>query len=114
MTLSPTVFTASGLNVAANSTYWIVLRALTGTFDWAWTLDNAGTGQGFQHTWAISSDGGGDWFSSDTFPTQFAIAADQAASSVPEPASFSMLAGGVAAVLTAKRYRRQLYLRETL
>src|SRR5262249_42151328 len=36
-TLSDVTFTASGLDLAANSTYWVVLKATSGSFDWSWT-----------------------------------------------------------------------------
>ena len=58
MTLSPTVFTATGLSLSTSSTYWIVLKAISGDFNWAWTTDNTGTGTGFQHTWALSDNAG--------------------------------------------------------
>jgi hypothetical protein len=49
-TLAETVFTADGIILSPNSTYWIVFSADSGKFDWAWTSDNTGNGVGFQHT----------------------------------------------------------------
>lgn len=110
-TLSPTVFTATGLNLNTNSTYWIVLKAITGDFNWSWTTDNTGTGTGFQHTWAISDNAGGIWFPSDTFPTQFAVSADTSApSTVPEPSSLSVLTAGAITLFAYRRLsRRELW-----
>lgn len=105
--LASTIFASSGVTLTANSTYWIVLRAVTGRFDWAWTSNNSGTGVGFQHTWAVSDNAGSVWFSSDTFPTQFTITADTATvTAVPEPTGLSLLAGSLAVGLLA-RHRRQ-------
>src|SRR5262245_45316492 len=40
--LSATTFSESGVNLAANTTYWIVLQAIgSATFDWSWTADNS-------------------------------------------------------------------------
>ena len=110
--LSPAVFNASGLHVAANSTYWIVLRSLNGSVDWGWTSDNSGTGVGFQHTWAISSDAGAVWFSDDTFPTQFTISGEAATSAVPEPGSLAMLAGSMTAAWAVRQHRRRMQRKE--
>jgi len=57
-TLANTTFTSGSLMLAANTTYWLVLSATTGSFDWAWTTDNSGTGIGFQHVWGESEDAG--------------------------------------------------------
>ena len=74
-TVAATTFSASGITLSPNSTYWIVLSADSGEFDWAWTSDNTGNGIGFQHTWGQSDDTGVTWFTSDTFPTQFSVTA---------------------------------------
>jgi hypothetical protein len=74
-TLAETIFTADGITLSPNSTYWIVLSADSGEFDWAWTSDNTGNGVGFQHTWGQSDDAGATWYTSDTFPTQFTVTA---------------------------------------
>jgi hypothetical protein len=108
ITLSPTVFTATGLSLSTSSTYWIVLKAISGDFNWAWTTDNTGTGTGFQHTWALSDNAGGTWFPSDTFPSQFAVSADTpGASPVPEPSSFSVMTAGAATLLAYRRLSRR-------
>jgi hypothetical protein len=72
------------LTLSANSTYWIVLKALSGEFDWAWTADNSGTGTGFQGTWGISTDAGGTWYTYAVYPTQFSVTTT-AATATPEP-----------------------------
>jgi len=73
--LTQTIFLASDITLAPNSTYWIVLSADSGEFDWAWTSDNTGNGIGFLHTWGQSDDGGATWFTFDTYPTQFSVTA---------------------------------------
>ncbi len=68
-------FTSTGLALAANTTYWIVLAAPSGTYDWSWTADDTGSGTGFTDTWASSTDGGSTWFAYDSSPTQFNVTA---------------------------------------
>jgi hypothetical protein len=75
-TLATTTFTASGIALAASSTYWVVLRADSGQFNWAWTNDNTGSGAGFQHTFGDTDDAGDTWFTFDIFPTQMRVTAD--------------------------------------
>jgi hypothetical protein len=82
--LSNTTFSSSGLALSANSTYWIVLKALSGEFDWAWTTDSSGTGTGFQGTWGISTDAGSTWYTYAVYPTQFSVTTT-AATVTPEP-----------------------------
>ncbi len=36
-TLAATNFSTSGLSLAANTQYWVVLNANSGAFDWSWT-----------------------------------------------------------------------------
>ena len=74
-TLAETIFSATDITLSPNSTYWIVLSADSGEFDWAWTSDNSGSGIGFQHTWGQSDDAGVSWFTYDTYPTQFSVTA---------------------------------------
>lgn len=84
--LSNTTFSSSGLALSPNSTYWIVLKALSGEFDWAWTTDSSGSGVGFQGTWGISTDAGSNWFTYAVYPTQFSVTTT-AAAAVPEPST---------------------------
>jgi hypothetical protein len=74
-TLDSNTFTASDITLSPNTTYWLVLSADSGEFDWAWTTDNTGNGAGFQRTWGQSDDAGVTWFTIDTFPTQFTVTA---------------------------------------
>jgi hypothetical protein len=80
-TLANTTFSVSGLTLAANTTYWVVLRATSGAFNWAWASDNTGTGVGFQHTYGETDNSGDTWYTFDTFPPQFTVTADASASS---------------------------------
>jgi len=59
---TPTTFTANGVMLAANSTYWVALRSLSGTFDWSWSSNNTGEGAGFTHMYAVSNNAGTNWF----------------------------------------------------
>lgn len=86
-------FTANGVTLAANSTYWVVLKATTGAFDWSWTADNTGTGIGYQGTWGTSTDGGNTWFTYAVFPTQLSVTtAETATAATPEPGTWILCA----------------------
>ena len=83
--LSPTTFAGSGFLLAPNSTYWLVLKAPSGEFDWGWTEDAVGAGVGFTHTWGFSDDAGTTWTTADIEPMQFRLEATP----TPEPASLA-------------------------
>jgi hypothetical protein len=70
---SETTFTASGIPLAAGTTYWIVLHAGSGTFNWSWTTDNTGTGTGYTHTWGESDDAGASWQTYNVHPLQMRV-----------------------------------------
>lgn len=74
-TLADATFVAAGTPLDANTTYWAVLRPLSGTFDWAWTASNDGAGVGFLHTWGAGDQAGAEWYTYDIYPTQFAVVA---------------------------------------
>jgi hypothetical protein len=103
--LTNTTFTASGITLAGNSTYWVVLKAIGGQFDWSWTADNTGSGAGFQHTWGASDDAGATWFTYDIYPTQLSVSATAAA--VPKPGSMILLGSGAVVLLGYSLYRRR-------
>jgi len=99
--LSEVAFTATGLSLKANSSYWVVLKAVTGEFAWAWADDASGAGAGFQHTWGSTDDAGSTWFTYDSYPLQMRVAA----AAVPEPGSLIPFALGAGAVLI--RFKRR-------
>ena len=103
---SPVTFTGSSYILSSNSTYWLVLQAPTGSFDWSWTSDNTGVGVGFLAQWAASDDAGGSWITSDIEPMQFRVLADPGTPAVPEPGSFTLAALSMAGVVTALRMRK--------
>ena len=65
---SETTFTATGIPLAANTTYWIVLQVNSGAFNWSWTKDNTGSGNGYTHTWGESDDAGTTWQTYNVYP----------------------------------------------
>jgi hypothetical protein len=76
-TPAPTMFKAAGVTLAPTTTYWVVLRPLSGQFDWSWTGNNSGSGPGFQPTWGVSTDSGEFWWTQDIYPTQMAVTVDE-------------------------------------
>ena len=110
ITASPTnvTWTASGITLAANTNYWVVLKALTGQFDWSWTAASSGvgTGAGYQGTWAEADDAGATWFSYDSYPTQMNVVLTSAAT-VPEPSTLVLWGLGFLGVATYGRLNRR-------
>jgi hypothetical protein len=105
--LASTTFTTSGITLASDSTYWVVLKALSGEFDWSWTTANTGSGVGFQDTWGESDDAGATWFTYDTFPTQMSVSATSASAAVPEPTSLALFGSGAIGLLVSYLLRRR-------
>lgn len=109
--LSDVTFSTSGITLSANSTYWVVLKALTGEFDWAWTTDNTGTGSGFQGAWGSSSDAGATWYTYSVYPTQLSVTTSATVTATPEPGSALLSTGGLfvgASVFFLHRKRRNV------
>lgn len=102
-TTGETVFTASGILLAPNSTYWVVMRALTEGFEWNYTGSDIGAGVGFQHTWGRSLDAGLTWETFDSEPMLMRVRANAVADSVPEPTTVALLGIGGLALLTRAR-----------
>ncbi len=71
-TLSETTFTSSA-PLSANTTYWIVLRADSGQFDWSWSANSNGDGTGYQYSWGVSSDSGANWHTYAIYPLQMRV-----------------------------------------
>lgn len=105
-TLQVVAFGGNQLPLAGNSTYWIVAQAASGTgsYEWAYSNTDLGSGSGFQHTWSISYDAGADWFTSNTLPMQMAVQ-DSSTAATPEPTSFLLLGIGLLVVAWASRSR---------
>ncbi|MEZ5398639.1 MAG: BACON domain-containing protein [Bryobacteraceae bacterium] len=72
-TAAATTFTSSGIALTAGATYYIVLQATSGTFEWSWTASNTGAGSGFQPVWGVSADGGSTWSTQLGYPMQALI-----------------------------------------
>lgn len=102
--LADTVFTASGITLAANTTYWLVLGASSGTFEWSWTATNSGSGAGYTGNSAYFD--GSYWYgTSGVYPYQLSVTANPAGTSaVPEPASFGLFAATLGIILFGGPY----------
>lgn len=72
--LSQTTFTTPGVALSANTTYWVVLHAVSGQFDWGWAGDAGGSGVAFTHVWGVSEDAAAFWWSFDSYPLQMKVA----------------------------------------
>ncbi len=109
--LVETTFTAGGITLSADTTYWAVLHATSGEFDWGWASGDSGTGVGFQDTWSSSGDGGNSWFTFApvTTPAGVTLGTDPlqmiVTASVPEPGSLTLW-GLVAGLLLIHQHRR--------
>lgn len=73
VSLGETTFTGDQVWLDANTTYWLVLEATGGEFEWAWSYSNVGLGTGFLNTWGISNDTSMTWWSINSFPVQLQI-----------------------------------------
>lgn len=106
-TPAQTTFTANGTTLSANSTYWAVLKATSGEFDWSWTSNNTGSGPGFQGSWGISTDAGATWFTYDVFPLQLSVIATPVATATPEAGTPALSTAGALAGAAAMFLRRR-------
>jgi len=100
-TFNDTTFTANGLYLAPNTTYWEVLSASSGEFEWAFTDSSNGSGIGFQPIWTDSNDGGQTWNPSIA-DQPFLMQVD--ATQIPEPSNVLFVVGtGLIMFLVRKR-----------
>lgn len=88
--LASMTFGGNNLFLEANTSYWIVLQALSGQFTWGWTESNFGTGPGFVGNWAVRTSPGA-WTTFDGEPTQMQVNA----TATPEPGSLALLGAGL-------------------
>ncbi len=88
-------FDGDGLSLAADTSYWTVLQALSGEFAWSWTESNQGSGPGFQTVWANTADGGQDWSVYGDQPMMMGVDGT-AAAATPEPVTIGLLLTGLA------------------
>lgn len=87
--LSTVTFDGNPISLSANAIYWSVLRAQGGSFYWAWTTSNTGSGVGFQGKWGNSSDAGSSWTVFTEEPQMMGVTA------TPVPEASTLVAGGI-------------------
>lgn len=90
-------FTTSGVALAANTTYWVVLTPTSGQFAWAWAGTTSGSGAGFLGSWGVSLDGT-YWWTQANFPLQMKVVVDActASSIAGGPSDRAACPGGLA------------------
>ena len=86
--LEQKTFTSSGIALAANSSYWVVLQATSGALGWSYTQNPSGTGAGFVTYESDTTDAGANWYTAIFPPYQMRVNA----SAVPEPGQWAMMA----------------------
>jgi hypothetical protein len=101
---SDVTFGGNGLGLSANTTYWEVLKGVTGTPAWYWTESTSGTGVGFQHTWGFSEDAGVTWSTFTTQPQLMQVVA-ATPSTAPDSASTVLLLSWCLVLLGGVRFR---------
>lgn len=73
-TLTNATFTSStGIPLMANTSYYVVLQANSGTFGWSYTASSTGTGSAFQPVYSASTDNGVTWNTTTGEPQQMQI-----------------------------------------
>ncbi len=92
--ISEASFGGNGLSLGRKSSYWLVLKALSGDFEWTWSNTSSGMGVGFSSNWGASDDAGASWFTGTSQPMMERISADAVTSGVPEPSTIALLAAG--------------------
>jgi hypothetical protein len=103
--LAQATFTGSGIILSPNTTYWVVLKTISGNFSWGIPTDSIGSGVGFTDTWAFTTDGTPPWAVASGQPDQAEIIGDLVAA--PEPSSFWLIAcGSVLLLAFGRRLRR--------
>lgn len=66
----------SGMTLAPNTTYWIVMSSTSGEFASAYTDSEQGSGPGYSSTWAQSANSGGSWQTQATSPLFLGVTGD--------------------------------------
>ena len=103
--LDDNVFTISGVTVSPNTTYWLVLKALSGIVSWGFPTDDNGTGIGFTDTFTATTNGGATWDTPVAGDEPNLAEVDANLSGVPEPSTAWLVIPGFL-LLAAIRARR--------
>jgi outer membrane autotransporter protein len=66
----------SGLTLAPDSNYWVVMKTEAGEYASAYTDSETGDGVGYSPVWAVSGNAGGSWQSRSTSPLFLEVLGD--------------------------------------
>jgi hypothetical protein len=92
------LFTASGITLSPNTTYWVVLKAVGPTGYLEWEQSSGGSGVGYLPGTRISSDSGEHWLV-ETNPMAMKVEA----TTVPLPPAVALLGAGLIPLVWFRR-----------
>lgn len=78
-------FAASGINLEASASYWVVMSSDDAGVSWAWSDSNDGEGDGFSTEWGVTDETDPEyWWTQDIYPLKMAVTVDEASSCIAD------------------------------
>jgi hypothetical protein len=102
--LLPYTFNTGGLGLTAGTTYVAFLQALGGSMQGLFATGEFGVYGGGETVYSLASGPSGDWYGLPS--TDLAFVANFSDDVVPEPATMTLLATGLAGMAAARRRKR--------
>lgn len=93
---------SSGLGLAPGTNYWVVTRALSGSFSLGYTDQETGEGPGYSPAWAQSNNAGVSWSRQETSPLFLEILANPSLLLDDQEAIFSAVFSGLPMALAQR------------